>query len=190
MIAVFQLLTILEKVVEPELMRICRIRLLNCWMPGNSQSTERFLGKEDSTFIRNAEECLSCTFFRLLVCQVPYTVFERELFSTHGTDLWQDTNFETTHGEQQLRVVSRIDAHESVVPLNGCQRPWQALLDIPEDRTTQIDIVLDQPHTTIPRPATLVIVPDDVVVCGIGIGTEVPLDEISRFFCGESEEDM
>lgn len=33
MIAVFHLFTILENVVDPELIKTCRIRLLNCWMP-------------------------------------------------------------------------------------------------------------------------------------------------------------
>jgi len=50
--------------------------------------------------------------------------------------------------------------------------------------------VLDQPHTEIPRPAAFVIVPDDIVVGGIGVGAEIPLDEVSRFVGGEAEQDM
>lgn len=49
--------------------------------------------------------------------------------------------------------------------------------------------MLDEPHTAIPRPATLDVVADDVVR-GVRVSTEVALDKVSRLICRETEEDV
>lgn len=113
---------------------------------------------------------MSCAFLRLFVGQIPDCVLQRELLSAHRPDLRQDTNFEAAHGEEQLWVVLRVYTNESVFPLDSRERPGQTLLDIPKDSAAQIDIVLDESHPAIPRPAPLVIVSDDIVVGGIRIG--------------------
>jgi hypothetical protein len=48
--------------------------------------------------------------------------------------------------------------------------------------------VFDEPHTAISRPTALVIVTNDIVVCRVGIGGEIALDEISGFVGSEPEE--
>jgi hypothetical protein len=64
------------------------------------------------------------------------------------------------------------------------------LFDIPEYRTSKVNVVLDQPHTTIAWPATLVVVANDVVVRRVGICAEVTLDKVSSFLSSEAEENM
>ena len=78
MSAVFHLFTILEKVVEPELIKTWRMRLLNCCTPAHavsikSQAQLRVLCR---TFIRDAKECLRRPLFCLFVGEVPNSVFE------------------------------------------------------------------------------------------------------------------
>ena len=48
--------------------------------------------------------------------------------------------------------------------------------------------MLHQSHARVPRPALLVVVPDHVLVVGIRVFREVPLNEIFCFFRGEPEE--
>lgn len=50
--------------------------------------------------------------------------------------------------------------------------------------------MLDQTHATIPRPATLVVVADDIVICRIWVRTEVTLDEIAGLLRSEAEENV
>ena len=50
--------------------------------------------------------------------------------------------------------------------------------------------MLDETHTAIARPATFVVVPDDVVVRRIRISGEVALDEVPSFGCSETEHDV
>lgn len=50
--------------------------------------------------------------------------------------------------------------------------------------------MLDETHPAIPRPALLVIVADEVLVVGIGVGGEVALDQITRFLGGEPKHDV
>jgi hypothetical protein len=50
--------------------------------------------------------------------------------------------------------------------------------------------VLDETHPAIPRPTLFVVVADEVLVVGVGVGRQVPLDEITRFLSGEAEHDV
>lgn len=121
---------------------------------------------------------MSRTFLRLLVCQVPNAVLERELF-VNVSNLGQNANFEVGHGEQELRIVLGINTGEGVFPFNGRERTRKSVLDIPEDGSTEIDVVLDETHPAIAWPALLIVVADQILVVRIRIGTQVPLDEVS-----------
>ena len=50
--------------------------------------------------------------------------------------------------------------------------------------------MFDQAHAAVTRPATLIVVSNNIVVSWIRVGTEIPLDEVARFICSEAEEDM
>ena len=126
----------------------------------------------------------------LLVREVPHCVLERVLFSTHRSNLGQDSNFEATHREQELGAILGVHTDERVFPFDGGKGPRQTLFDIPEDGPPQVDVVLDQPHTAIPWPTAFVVVSDNVIVSGVGVGTEVPLNKVSRFIGSEAEQDV
>ena len=106
------------------------------------------------------------------------------------SNLGKNTNFEAAHREEKLRVVLRVNRDESIIPLDGSERSRKTVLDVPEDCTTEIDVVFDETHSTISRPTLLVVVTDQVLVVRIGVCREVTLDEISRFFGSESEHDV
>ena len=57
------------------------------------------------TLIRDPQKGLGCPFLGLLIGKVPHTILDRELFATGRPDLWQDSDFEATHGEEELGVV-------------------------------------------------------------------------------------
>jgi hypothetical protein len=76
----------------------------------------------------------------------------------------------------------KIHADKRVFPFDGGQRPQQTFCDVPEDHTTQVDTMFYKLHAAILRPAIPVVVPDNIVVCGVWIGT--------RLICCEAEEDM
>ncbi len=72
-----------------------------------------------------------------------------------------------------------------------CQMiPGESVLHVPEDCSTQVDIVLHEPHASISGPALLVVVPHNVLVVGIGMLGEVALDEILGLLSCEAEHDM
>ena len=48
--------------------------------------------------------------------------------------------------------------------------------------------MLHQPHPGISRPALLVVVADNVLVVGVRVLGQVPLDEVSGLLGGEAEE--
>ena len=64
------------------------------------------------------------------------------------------------------------------------------MLDVPEDRSSEIDIVLDETHTTVSRPAALVVIADDVVVGRVRIRAEVPLNEVPSLLSCKAEQDV
>ena len=49
--------------------------------------------------------------------------------------------------------------------------------------------MFDQTHVAVAWPATLVVVPNNVVGW-VRVGTEIPLDKVARFICGKAEEDV
>lgn len=142
------------------------------------------------TLVGDTQERLSCSLFGRLLSKVPNTIFQRISLAVLCTHSRKNSDFETAHGEQELRVILGVDRNECVFPLNGSERPRQRVLDVPEDCTTKIYIMLDKPHSTISGPASLVVITDNVFVVRIRLNTEISLDKISRLLCRESEQDM
>ena len=64
------------------------------------------------------------------------------------------------------------------------------MFHVPEHGSSKIDVVLDQPHATVSRPASFVVVSDDVVIGRIGVGGQIPLDQVTSFVRCESEENV
>ena len=87
-------------------------------------------------------------------------------------------------------VVLRENADKGILPLYSGERPWQAVVDIPEDRSSKADIVLDETHATIPRLTALIVVSDDIVVRQVGVSTQVALVEVPCLISGEVEENV
>ena len=63
---------------------------------------------------------LGCALLSVLVLQAPHAILVGKAFSSHA-HLGQDSNFKSTHAEQQVRVVPAVYAHKAVVPVQGCQ---------------------------------------------------------------------
>jgi hypothetical protein len=68
--------------------------------------------------------------------------------------------------------------------------PGESVLHVPEDCSTQVDIVLHEPHASISGPALLVVVPHNVLVVGIRMLCEVALDQILGLLSCEAEHDV
>lgn len=61
---------------------------------------------------------------------IPDAVLKRELL-VDVADLGQDAQLKVGHGEQELRVVLRVDADVGIVPLDRGERPRETVLDVP-----------------------------------------------------------
>ena len=142
------------------------------------------------TLIGDSQEGLGRPFLGLLIGKVPHTILDRKLFATGRPDLWQDSDLETAHGEEELGVIVRVDANERVIPFNSGERARQTLLDVPKDCSSEIDIVFDETHATVSRPAALVVIADDVVVGRVWIRAEVPLNEVPSLLSCKAEQDV
>ena len=46
------------------------------------------------------------------------------------------------------------------------------------------------PHPAVPRPAAFIVVSDNIVVSGIGVRTQVALNEVTGFVRGETERNV
>jgi hypothetical protein len=55
-------------------------------------------------------------------------------------------------------------------------------------QNSQIDVVLHQTHSGVARPALLVVVANDVLVVGIGMLSQISLDQVTSFISSESME--
>jgi hypothetical protein len=50
--------------------------------------------------------------------------------------------------------------------------------------------MFNKAHAAVMRPATLIVVSNNIVVSWTRVGTEIPLDKVTRFICDEAQEDM
>jgi hypothetical protein len=142
------------------------------------------------TLVRHSKIGLGRPLLSLTVDQLPYSVLDRVLLAILGSASRQDPDFETAHGEQELGVLGTVDRGKGVFPLDCRQRSRQAVLDIPEHCSTEIDIVLVQTHSTILGPTSPVGVVDNIFVVWIRVHGEVSLNQISRLVRSEAEENM
>ena len=102
-----------------------------------------------------------------------------------GPDLGEDATLEAAHVEEKVWVVLAVDGHEARLPLDGGDGARQAVLNIPEHRPTQVDVMLHQPHASISRPTLLVVIADYVLVVWVRVLRQIPLDQVPGFFCSE-----
>ena len=68
--------------------------------------------------------------------------------------------------------------------------PREPILHVPEDCSTQVDIMLHETHAGISWPALLVVVPHNVLVVGVRVLSEVSLDEVFGLLSSEAEHDV
>jgi hypothetical protein len=61
------------------------------------------------------------------------------------------------------------------------------VLHVPEYSSAQVDIVLNEPHSTVTRRAAFVVIANNVVGCRIRVGTQ---DEIPCLIGREAEENV
>ena len=112
------------------------------------------------------------------------------MLDCRGTIRSVATHLKATHREEQVGVRRRVDGSQRVLPLDRSERSGQSVLDVPENGTTKVDIVLDETHTAVTRPALLVVVSEDVGVVRVGLSREISLNEIARLLLREAEEDV
>lgn len=99
-----------------------------------------------------------------------------------GSTLGQYPALKTTHVKQQVRVIFTVHRHKAILPHESTNRTWQTILDIPEYCTSKINVMFHESHTSITRPALLVVVSNNVLIVRVRVFSEVTLDEITGFF--------
>ena len=156
--------------------------------PGGHQQAANAVAKLVHGFVVDAQEGLRSAFLRAFINEAPDAVPEGELFGLLA-NLWQDAHFEATHCKQEVRVVAAVDRDKAVLPLDCRDRARKPILHVPKDGASEVDVVLHQTHSTVARPALLVVVADDVLVIWIGMLGQVVLDEIPAFVGREAEHD-
>lgn len=72
-----------------------------------------------------------------LVLQVPDAVAMSRLL-VGGATLGKNSTLEAGHVEQQVRVILAVGGNEASFPLNGCHRPRQTILYVPEYSTAPV----------------------------------------------------
>ena len=92
--------------------------------------------------------------------------------------LGQHAHLEAAHVEEQVGVVLRVDGDEALFPIDGGHRARQPVLQVPEDRAPEVDVVLHQAHTRVAWPTLAVIVPDHVLIVRVGVLGQVALDQV------------
>ena len=105
----------------------------------------------------------------------PNTVLLTKLLKGRAA-LREDSDLETTHVIEQIRIVFTVNRNEGVLPIKSGQTARQMIFDLPKARTTQVNIVLDQHHPGIARPTLLIVVANDVLIVGVRVLTKEPLN--------------
>ena len=103
-----------------------------------------------------------------LILQVPYTIPMSEFFKGCAA-LGQNAAFKATHVEQEIWIVFAVHRHKAFIPAERCDRSRQAVLNVPEHGPAKINIMLHEPHTSIPRPAFPVVVAYNVLIIWIRV---------------------
>jgi hypothetical protein len=64
--------------------------------------------------------------------------------------------------------------------VNGGNASGESVLHLPKHSSSQVHIMFHQPHPAVFGPAPLVIVPDDILVIGIGVFSQESLHKFPR----------
>mmetsp|Transcript_98960 Transcript_98960/g.262869 ORF Transcript_98960/g.262869 Transcript_98960/m.262869 type:complete len:322 (-) Transcript_98960:3361-4326(-) len=136
--------------------------------------------------IVDLEEGLRRHFLGRIVLQLPHALTLCELF-LERPDLGQDPHLEAAHVEEDVGVVLRVHGCEGVVPDEVRDAARKPVLHLPEHRPAQVHVVLHAAHAAVAGPAHLVVVADDVLVVGVGVLREEPLDEVAGLLFAEAE---
>ena len=83
--------------------------------------------------------------------------------------LGKNAAFKATHVEQKIWIVFAVDRHKAFIPAQCCDRSRQTVLNVPENGTAKIDIMLHEPHASIPGPAFPVVVAHNVLIIWIRV---------------------
>uniref|UniRef100_A0A7C9EJI3 Uncharacterized protein n=1 Tax=Opuntia streptacantha TaxID=393608 RepID=A0A7C9EJI3_OPUST len=172
----------------------CSVPFVNyfseCCRPRRHKNLPHPIFKNFHMFFINPQESNSSSFLGLLVLQIPNPIFcvaKRLLCHPY---LRQYPYLKTTHAEKQVWIVLAVDRHKTVLPLQGSDASWKAILHVPEYTSTQVNIMFHQPHPSIPWPTLLVVVSNHILVIRIGMFSKVPLDKVPCLFMGEAEQYM
>lgn len=103
-----------------------------------------------------------------LILQVPDTIPVSELFKRCAA-LGKNATFKPTHVEQKIWIVFTVDRHKALIPGECRDRSWQTVLDVPEHSPPKIDVMLHEPHASIPWPALPVVVTHNVLVIWVRV---------------------
>jgi hypothetical protein len=140
----------------------------------------------DSFFV-DFDKSLCGDLFGVLVLEFPDAIFLRKFFLC-APDFRENTNLESTHVKQKVGIVLRVYTHEGVVPLNSGESPRKSIFDFPKRSSSQVDIVLHQPHPAISWPAFLIIIADNVFIVGVRVLGQKSLDQVSRLVLIKSKD--
>lgn len=121
-----------------------------------------------------------------LILQVPYTIPMSEFFKCCAA-LRQNAAFKTTHVEQEIWIIFAVYRHKAFIPAQCCDRSGQAVLYVPEHSTAKINIVLHEPHASIPWPAFPVVVAHNVLIIWIRVLCQITLNQITCFISCKPE---
>jgi hypothetical protein len=137
----------------------------------------------------HSNEGVSCDFFGDFILKLPNSFLLGKFF-LQGPDLGQQSDFEASHREKKVGVVLRVHRYIGIFPVNGRDTSWKPILDLPKDTSPQVYIVLHQSHSAVLGPALSVVVAHDVLVVGVRVFCQEPLDQFSGLVVGELEEDV
>jgi len=130
-----------------------------------------------------SDEGVGCDFFCYVILQFPYTLLLGKLFfdcSYFG----EDSHFKSTHREKKVRIIFGIHWNIGILPMNSSYTSWQSILNLPEHTSTQIYIMLHQPHPTIFWPTLSIVITHHIFIIWIRVFSKISLDQFScLIFC-------
>eukprot|EP00906_Rhabdomonas_costata_P036699 RCo051448 len=155
--------------------------------PGGHQDLPHAVLELLHAVVVHPQEGLGGAFLGVLVLEVPHAVLRDELLVV-APDLGQDAHLKPAHRKQQVGIVLGVHGDEGVLPQHRGDGAGQPVLDVPEHRAAQVDVVLHQAHALVTRAALLVVVSHDVLVVRIGVLREEAVDEVLALFVGELQQ--
>ena len=103
-----------------------------------------------------------------LILQVPNTIPMCELLKRCAA-LGQNTTLKTTHVKQKIWIVFTVDRHKAFIPGECGDRSRQAVFNVPEHSTAEIDVVFHEPHASISWPAFPVVVAHNILIIWVRV---------------------